>query len=144
MEDHYNKIRELSVDEVLGDPVALRSLLILASALLLGGGQPAICNSCLRDYYYQIVNNYEKLNKNYQTMKNRTCKPKWVGVKYVKGALYDSETITDEQALSALKNGYLTEKDFEKLPEEPKDDTIELIEETKPKQTKPQVKKNSK
>lgn len=137
MEEHYNKIRELSVDEVLGDPVALRSLLILASALLLGGGQPAMCNSCLRDYYYQIINNYEKLNQNYQTMKNRTCKPKWVGIKYVKGALYDSATITDEQALSALANGYLTEADFETLPEQPKEQEIELVDEpiTKPKRT---------
>ena len=137
MEEHYNKIRELSVDEVLGDPVALRSLLILASALLLGGGQPAMCNSCLRDYYYQIINNFEKLNQNYQTMKNRTCKPKWVGIKYVKGALYDSATITDEQALSALANGYLTEDDFEVLPEQPKEQEIELVEEpiAKPKRT---------
>jgi len=137
MEEHYNKIRELSVDEVLGDPVALRSLLILASALLLGGGQPAMCNSCLRDYYFQIINNFEKLNQNYQTMKNRTCKPKWVGIKYVKGALYDSATITDEQALSALANGYLTEDDFEVLPEQPKDKEIELIDEqtAKPKRT---------
>jgi len=137
MEEHYNRIRELSVDEALGDPVALRSLLILASALLLGGGQPAMCNSCLRDYYYQIVNNFEKLNKNYQTMKSRTCKPKWVGIKYVKGALYDSATITDEQALSALANGYLTEDDFEVLPEQPKEQEIELVEEpiAKPKRT---------
>lgn len=136
----YNNIRERTLAEILSDGELLRSLLILASALLLNDGAPALCNSCIAEYYQKIVANFDELYKNYNDMKQRICKPKWVGIKYVKGAFYNSDTITDEQAISALKNGYLTEKDFEVLPNEKKEESIELIED-KPKEVKRKPKK---
>lgn len=51
-------------------------------------------------------------------VKNRTCKPKWKGLKFIHRVArhYSDQLITDKQAVDLLKKGLLTEADFLTLP----------------------------
>lgn len=52
-----------------------------------------------------------------EEIKKRTLVPNWNGMKYTNGSFFNAETITDAQAISALKNNALRETHFIKLPE---------------------------
>lgn len=51
-------------------------------------------------------------------IKERTNKPAWNGLKFIRqaGEHYHADLLTDELAISLLKRGFLTEKDFVILP----------------------------
>jgi len=136
----FDNIRGRSYQDIISNPEALRSLLQLASVLLLNGGNPSLCESCIRDYYQKILANFETLKTNYMDNK-RTNIPAWKGIKYVKGAFFNSDTITDLQAINALKNGYLSEFDFDKLPEGYNEQEQATIEKTTEEEIETQTKK---
>ena len=92
-------------------------LLSTYSNLYLNGQAPGWCEACMRDYYKKIITNGLERAKQIMEAKLRTLIPNWVGIRYVSGAFYDSETITDAQAISSIQKGYLREQDFKKLPE---------------------------
>lgn len=52
-----------------------------------------------------------------EQVKNRTCIPKWSGLRYIKGNHYDNKNITDNEAIMLIRTGLLSNSDFEKLPE---------------------------
>lgn len=93
------------------------TLLKVYSELYLNGQNPGGCEKCLRTYYNQIMQNVEQQLIIYEEIKKRTLIPNWKDVKYISGAFYDSATITDKIALSALKHGFLKESNFIKLPD---------------------------
>lgn len=80
-------------------------------------------------------------------MNERTCKPKWRGLRFIDGNHYSNESITDEQAIKLLKKGSLKESDFKVLPaglNEPKKDTWADIKEKQSGGKKPTKKKTTK
>lgn len=123
-------IRNIPFDELV-DSEKVMILLSVYSFLYLNGGNPGWCKKCMQDYYGKILTEGEKQLKLVMEIKKRTCIPSWDGVKYVRGAFYDSNTITDALALDAITRGYLSEKDFKEMPKILKDETIELIEDKK-------------
>ena len=52
-----------------------------------------------------------------EKVKNRTCKPNWKGLRFIKGNHYNNENITDAEAIKLLRAGLLQHSDFEVLPE---------------------------
>jgi hypothetical protein len=52
-----------------------------------------------------------------ENLKNRTCKPNFVGLKFISGDHYAAEFLTDEQAIYLLNKGYVKENEFDILPE---------------------------
>lgn len=115
MLDKIAKIKSIAFEELVNsDNVML--LLSVYSALWLNGKNPGWCNKCMRDFYNQIITEGETQYKIYMEIKKRTCVPGWEGIRYIRGAFYDSATITDVQALDALKHGYLRDIHFKVLP----------------------------
>lgn len=104
------------VEGLIASPDSLK-LLKIASILLLNGGQPRTCANSIRNYYSQLkkmdMNAIERAEK----VKNRTCKPKWKGLRFIKGNHYNNENITDDEAIMLIRAGYLQHSDFEKLPD---------------------------
>lgn len=82
-----------------------------------------------------------------EKIKARTCKPAWEGVIYPRKACkhYSDALIHDEDAIDALKKGYLTESQFLVLPEGYKTKVEEVIEHSdevkEPKKRGPKPKK---
>lgn len=79
--------------------------------------------------------------KNYEKAKERTCKPAWKGLKYLpqEAKHFNSELLTDEQAVTLLQRGHLKETDFIKLPEGykiPASDITEVKQKPKPRAKK--------
>ena len=104
------------VEGLIASPDSLK-LLKLASILLLNGGQPRTCANSIRNYYSQL----KKMNMNAieraEKVKNRTCKPNWKGLRFIKGNHYNNENITDDEAITLLRAGLLQHSDFEVLPD---------------------------
>ena len=99
----------------------------------------------MRLYYQELkLTGLQQAAKHKEIME-RTCIPKWKGLRFIWGDHYSDATITDEQAIRLLKNKGLNESDFKKLPEgylEKKPETWdEIKEEIKPKPVKRQPKK---
>ena len=125
MIENVNKIKSIPFDVLKGTGDVML-LLSTYSKHFLKGSQPGSCESCMSTYYYLICTQGEQKAMEYEKIKVRTLTPAWVDIKFIRGAFYDSNTITDELAVDALKNGYLKESDFIKLP-----DTYKLpVEET--------------
>lgn len=57
--------------------------------------------------------------KKFEQAKNRTCKPAWNGNKYINATArhWNSDFITDDDAIMLLDKGFLNESDFKILPE---------------------------
>jgi len=111
------KIKEIlskDVEEVIASSLSL-DLLKIYSSLYLNGAQPKTCSKIQRVYYNELKLTGLKRAANYTVME-RTCKPKWSGLRFIWGDHYSDETLTDEQAIKLLKNKGLQERDFEILP----------------------------
>lgn len=134
MVDKVNKIKSIPFDELKGSPDVML-LLSVYSSLFLKGSQPGSCERCMRQYYYDVVTKGVEMAINYEKMKTRTLIPNWDGIKYIRGAFYDSSMINDEQAIDGLKNGFLSETHFKKLPEgyNQPESVEEIVTEEKPK-----------
>ncbi len=106
------------VGEVLSSPLLLK-LLSAYSALYLNGGNPSYCGDCHRKYYYQLKKDGLMKAQEYDAAQNRTCEPAWRGLMFIHKLArhYNSELLTDEQAIKLLQAGHLKESDFKKLPE---------------------------
>ena len=116
--------------EIIGSPLIIE-LLDIYSKLYLNGGQPNACERCHREYFAKLIKNGKIMAEKYQEVLNRTCIPAWKGVKYIpkQARHFDSENMTDAEAIRFLKQGQLDEDDFIKLPKvlnENKEDLIEL------------------
>lgn len=138
MKETINSILENSVETVLKDGVLTMNLLRVYSTLYLAKNeQPRTCASAIREYYGLIKKEgIMKVDLNEQ-IKNRTCKPKWNGNKYIMGTgeFISSLYITDEKAKDLLAKGKLKESDFLVLPKI--NGEVETIEtENKPKKGK--------
>jgi len=77
------------------------------------------CKNCkrkIKKIYEQLKINGMKLAQNLD--KPRTCKPAWTGLRYISGAAkhFHADTFTDENAISLLDKGVLTQSDFITLP----------------------------
>lgn len=88
------------------------------STLYNGGKQCRTCVKSQEKYYNQLKKDGIMKAINYEEAKNRTCKPKFKGLKCIRGTHqhFNSDHITDKQAIYFLENGMLSENDFEKLP----------------------------
>jgi hypothetical protein len=104
------------VEGLIASPDSLK-LLKLASILLLNGGQPRTCANSIRNYYQMLKKIDMNAIERAEAVKVRTCKPKWNGLRYIKGNHYDNKNITDNEAITLLRAGLLTANDFETLPE---------------------------
>ena len=96
------------------------------SILYLNGQQCRFCAASQRSYYNELVRTGLKKAKEMDEAKNRTCVPNWGkgctnnnGLKFIhkEGNFYSSLLITDEQAISLLNRGLLSESDFDVLPD---------------------------
>lgn len=124
-------------------------LLRFYSILYLNGAQPKTCTQSQREYFTQLQLNGIMKAEQYDEINKRTCKPKWVGLKFIpsQGRHFSNEFITDIQATGLLQKGVLKESDFIVLPDlylEEKEIEKQIIEEEKieiPKVKKPKAKK---
>jgi hypothetical protein len=116
MIEKVNKIKSLTFEEIISSENVML-LLSTYSALYLDNRAPSYCEKCIRNYYNQILN--EGLERAFVIMeaKKRTLTPNWTGIKYINGSFFDSTTISDAQAVAALKAGTLREKHFLVLPQ---------------------------
>ena len=111
------------VGEVIASPLSLK-LLRCYSTLYLGGKAPRTCSNSQRKYYQQLKKNGIEMAKKLTKAEARTCTPAWKGLKYIPKAArhYSSNTLTDEEARALLDKGFLKESDFNKLPDDKKED----------------------
>jgi len=116
MIEQINYIKSITFDDLKKSP-DIMLLLSLYSKLYMRGSNPGGCESCHKQYYHEICLTGIERAKQYEAMEKRTLTPNWNGIKYVRGAFYDSEMISDEQALDALINEGLTDNHFKKLPD---------------------------
>jgi hypothetical protein len=130
------------IEDILNSVLVLK-LLNVYSILFLNGKDPGNCSKCHRDIYRKLQNEGKKQLILYSQVMERTNKPKWKGVKYLPqtASHYNSDTITDAQALDLLERKFLKESDFETLPlkyweNNQNPPTIEPTEENKPKKNK--------
>lgn len=119
MLEDVEKILNNDVEEVIKSPQLSLSLLKCYSKLYLNGAQPRVCAVSQRKYYSQLKIDGMAKAKIAQDVKDRTCVPKWKGNCYSSKACkhYNSDMITDGQAIDALEKGFLMESQFNKLPE---------------------------
>ena len=109
------------VEEVVNTSLVL-TLLKVYSILYLGGSQPRACGQCQRGYYAEIKSNGLKKLEIMKDSIERTCELKTNNLIYI-SALHNHVSninITDQMAIQCLKNGWLKEADFAKLPIEAK------------------------
>jgi hypothetical protein len=127
--DEIKTILAHTVEEVIASQLSM-SLLRCYSTLYLCGGQPRTCSNSQKLYYKQLSDNGMQLAEKLLKAKNRVCKPAWKGNKYVpkNARFYNSDLITDDEAIDLLNRGFLTEKDFTVLPQVEKTETTELSE----------------
>jgi hypothetical protein len=104
------------VEGLIASPDSLK-LLKLASILLLNGGQPRTCANSIRKYFEQLKTIDMNAVERAEQVKNRTCVPKWNGLRYIKGNHYDNKNITDNEAIQLIRAGLLSKNDFEKMPD---------------------------
>ena len=107
------------VEVVIKSPQLSLSLLRCYSVLYIQGKSPRVCARSQRNYYRQLQKDGIMKAELAEKVKNRTCVPAWNGLKYIRKACahFSDATIHDEQAIDAIKKGYLLESDFEVLPE---------------------------
>lgn len=117
MTEQVREVLDKSFEEVQASSLIL-GLLTVYSKLYLNGGYPGTCGACHRDYYNQLKNNGMELAKQYEEAKNRTCKPAWNGLIYIRDTArhWNSELLTDKEAMMLLEKGFLKSADFSILP----------------------------
>lgn len=117
MTEQVREVLDKSFEEVQASSFIL-NLLSIYSKLYLNGGQPGTCGACHRDYYNQLKSNGMELAKAYEEAKNRTCKPAWNGLIYIRDTArhWNSELLTDKEAINLLEKGFLKSSDFTTLP----------------------------
>lgn len=95
------------------------NLLWAYSQLFLNGSEPSWCAKCMSRYYTEIQLKGTEMAINLVEAQNRTCIPKWKGLKYIQraGRHYDNTYITDVQAIELLNAGLIGEDQFTKLPD---------------------------
>lgn len=106
------------IDEVLEDSIT--SLLVKScySILYANGMIVKGCQDSLRKYYRQFQIDGIMKAQQYEQVKNRICKPSWVGLKYVTKvhSHINPDLLSDESAATYLVSGILQESDFTILP----------------------------
>jgi hypothetical protein len=119
MVEEVGEIISKSFEEVSASSLILK-LLDCYSKLYLNGSAPGLCNLCHREYYTQITKNGMELAKKYEEAKARTCKPNWNGLKYINATArhWNSDLLTDKEAIYLLEKGILKTTDFDTLPSE--------------------------
>jgi len=129
MIDEINEILRNDVEVVIKSPQLSLSLLKCYSLLYIGGKAPGTCARSQRNYYRQLLKDGIMKAELAEKIKARTCKPAWEGVIYPRKACkhYSDALIHDEDAIDALKKGYLTESQFLVLPEGYKTKAVEEV-----------------
>jgi hypothetical protein len=104
-------------EDIINSSLVLK-LLNVYSILFLNGKNPGGCTTCHRDMYRKLQLEGKQTLNLYSQVMERTNKPKWKGVKYLPQTAnhYNSDTLTDAQALDLLEKKFLKETDFEVLP----------------------------
>ena len=145
MLDRVSKLINHELGDVLSSPVLSKELLLLYSVLFLAGAQPSFCAQCQKKYYQKLKTQGIMKAKEYESIKKRTCKPAWHGLMYINKMArhYNSELITDEQAIELLNKKLLKESNFEKLPENYKKEAkkTESVQEVKQVEQTKEIKK---
>lgn len=116
-----NDVKEVisaTFEEVSASSLCLK-LLNCYSILYLCGGQPGTCSMSQRKYYNQLKLNGLEMAEQFEEIKNRTCKPAWIGNMYVPKMArhYHPDYITDKEAINLLENGGIPESKFSILPD---------------------------
>jgi len=113
------EVIEHEVGEVIASPILILQLLSVYSALYLQGKNPGICGKCHKDYYYKLKANGMEKAKEADEAKNRTCQPKWRGLRFIGKVArhFNDKLLTDAQAISLLDAKLLKPEDFIKLPD---------------------------
>lgn len=117
MIDKLQKILSTSIEEVVASSLVL-DLIDLYSKLYLNGSNPGGCEKCLRTAYNELMKTGMEKIKQLEEIKSRTCKPAWNGLKYINATArhWNSDLITDNEAIKLLEAGHLKKVDFEILP----------------------------
>jgi hypothetical protein len=113
-----NKLIGTKFEDILNSDLSLE-LMYVWSVLFNNGLQPSWCARCMRNYYNEIQKKGLQMVDYYEEVQARTCVPKWNGLKYIHraGRHYNNAYITDKQAIELLNLGFLSESDFEVLPD---------------------------
>lgn len=117
MIEKLNIVKSMTFEALIASEKVM-DFLSLYSFLYLNNSAPSNCVTCMRGYYNQLLKEGDERLKLIMEAKKRTLIPNWEGLRYIRGAFYDSQTITDEQAIKSIEQGFLRESHFKKLPEE--------------------------
>ena len=116
MIDQINEILNYEVEAVLKDGRLSLNLLRIYSVIYMGGAPCRACSQSQRAYYAELKKSgLQKAS----IMVNRTCELQPDALHYVRGLgnkHVSNHNITDEEAIICLKNGWLKERHFVKLP----------------------------
>lgn len=117
MVENVKELLSKSFEEIEGSSLII-NLLTIYSKLYLNGADPGSCGQCHRDYYIQLKLNGMEQAEKYLEAQNRTCKPSWSGLKYIRTTAkhWNDQLLTDKEAIYLLENKHLEIKDFEVLP----------------------------
>ncbi len=116
MIEKLNIVKSMTFEALIASEKVM-DFLSLYSFLYLNNSAPSNCVTCMRGYYNQLLKEGDERLKLIMEAKKRTLIPNWEGLRYIRGAFYDSQTITDEQAINSIKQGFLRESHFKKLPD---------------------------
>ena len=119
MVEEVKEILRNDVEVVIKSPQLSLSLLRCASAIYLNGKAPGTCAKTQRKFYRYLLKDGIMKAELMEKVKARTCQPAWKGLLYNRKACkhYSDALMHDEEAINALEKGYLTESQFEVLPE---------------------------
>ena len=122
MKSYSEQVAEIlqnEIGEVLASPILILQLLSVYSVLYLQGKNPGLCTRCHKDYYYKLKQTGMKKAQDLDDAKNRTCQPKWKGLKFINKVArhFNDALLTDKQAVTLLDAGLLKPEDFVRLPE---------------------------
>lgn len=116
MIEKLNIVKSMTFEALIASEKVM-DFLSLYSFLYLNNSAPSNCVTCMRGYYNQLLIEGDERLKLIMDAKKRTLIPNWEGLRYIRGAFYDSQTITDEMAINSIKQGFLRESHFKKLPD---------------------------
>jgi len=117
MIERFNKIIQYTFEEINKSPELFIEFLQIYSILYLQGKDPGTCEKCHRGYFEKMKQNGLKKAEKMNT--ERTCKPNWKGNLFSSKAQrhFNSQSISDEEAVKALNSGSLIASQFDVLPE---------------------------
>lgn len=107
-----------SIEEIISSSDSI-DLIRCYSQIYQNGAQCGWCSASQNRYYKRLKQDGIIMAQKYEEIKKRTCVPAWKGNRYVPatGKHWNSEFITDEDAIYLLTEGHITEEKFTKLPE---------------------------